>query len=358
MTRQRVARVPSMKRPPAPSSALGRRPLAATSRIPRGAHSGHELSQIRVQASAPRQMQARLAIGPPGDAFEAEAERVARQVTQAPESTPASRVGRAAAGTSATGAPLVQLQATGGRAGREAPSVAHEAVVAPGRALDSGTRAFMEPRFGHDFRQVRVHTDTSADGAAAAVGARAFTVGRDIVFRAGEYAPATPAGRQLLAHELTHVVQQSSAENSPALQRQEEDPPRLPDVPGLVNALSDDIGANLFTYGHHFYRVATLYPDQPDLLEETFGRYALGANVLETGFAFLGADVGTAQALALGTGITFKGVNFLRTGELTIDYQFDLGRDVKLEAAVDLGVSEDFSKVKKVDAGLSVVGHF
>jgi hypothetical protein len=303
-------------------------------------------------------MQARLAVGAPGDAFEAEAERVARQVTGASESTAASPVGRQAAGTPVPGAPLVQLQATGAGTGSEAPSVAREAVASPGRPLDSRTRAFMEPRFGHDFRQVRVHSDRGADGAAAAVGARAFTVGRDIVFRAGEFSPATPAGRHLLAHELTHVIQQSSAEGGPALQRQEEDPPTLPDVPGLVNALSDDIGANLFTYGHHFYRVATLYPDQPDLLEETFGRYALGANVLETGFAFLGADVGTAQALALGTGITFKGVNFLRTGELTIDYQFDLGRDVKLEAAVDLGVSEDFSQVKKADAGLSVVGHF
>ena len=65
----------------------------------------------------------------------------------------------------------------------------------------------MEPRFGHDFGSVRVHDDTRADAASAAVGARAFTVGTDIVFRRGEFVPHTQAGRTLLAHELAHVAQ-------------------------------------------------------------------------------------------------------------------------------------------------------
>jgi hypothetical protein len=219
----------------------------------------------------------------------------------------------------------------------------------------------MEPRFGHDFSQVRIHTDARADAAAAAVGAVAFTAGRDIVFRSGEYAPETREGSHLLAHELTHVVQQATVPGVPAIQRQtpEPEPPRSPDFRGLSLALEDDIGLNLFNYGHHFYRIASLYPDQPDLLEQAFGRYALGANVLETGFQFFGASEGTAEGLALGTGITFKGVSFLTSGELVIDYQFDLGRGVKLEAALDLAVDpEDFSNVRRVDTGLSVVGHF
>ena len=80
-----------------------------------------------------------------------------------------------------------------------------------GQPLDRATRALLEPRFGHDFGQVRVHTDAAADLAARDLGARAFTSGRDIVFARDQYAPRTPAGRRLLAHELSHVVQQRSA---------------------------------------------------------------------------------------------------------------------------------------------------
>jgi hypothetical protein len=80
-----------------------------------------------------------------------------------------------------------------------------------GRPLDANTRAFMEPRFGYDFGRVRVHTGGRAAGSAQAVHARAYTVGRDIVFDKNQYAPETIRGRQLLAHELTHVVQQGAA---------------------------------------------------------------------------------------------------------------------------------------------------
>ncbi len=81
-----------------------------------------------------------------------------------------------------------------------------------GRPLDPGARAFMESRFSRDFSQVRVHTDASAEASARALHADAYTVGHDIVFGAGRYAPQTPSGRRLIAHELTHVVQQSGAE--------------------------------------------------------------------------------------------------------------------------------------------------
>lgn len=80
--------------------------------------------------------------------------------------------------------------------------------VGGGRPLTREQRTYFEPRFGADFGQVRLHTDGSADSAARAVGALAYTRGYDIVFRKGEYRPESSAGRRLLAHELTHVVQQ------------------------------------------------------------------------------------------------------------------------------------------------------
>ncbi|TVR78168.1 MAG: DUF4157 domain-containing protein [Rhodospirillales bacterium] len=89
------------------------------------------------------------------------------------------------------------------------PAIVHDVLRAPGQPLDADTRAFFEPRFGHDFSRVRVHTDARAAGSARAVNARAYTVGSDIVFTQGAFAPGSRAGRQLLAHELAHVVQQA-----------------------------------------------------------------------------------------------------------------------------------------------------
>jgi hypothetical protein len=98
-----------------------------------------------------------------------------------------------------------------------APPIVHEVLRSPGQPLDVETRAFMEPRFGHDFSQVRVHTDAHAAESAHMVNALAFTVGRDVVFGAGQYAPKTMAGKRLVAHELTHVAQQAGRD--PNLQR-------------------------------------------------------------------------------------------------------------------------------------------
>ncbi len=90
------------------------------------------------------------------------------------------------------------------------PSV-HEVLRSPGRPLDPATRAFMESRFGHDFSQVRVHTDARAVESARAVNALAYTVGREVVFGAGRFRPWTSEGSELLAHELTHVLQQGGS---------------------------------------------------------------------------------------------------------------------------------------------------
>jgi hypothetical protein len=92
----------------------------------------------------------------------------------------------------------------------EIPPIVHEVLRSPGQPLDAATRAFMEPRFGYDFSRVRVHTDTQAAESARAVNALAYTVGRDVVFGVGQYAPLTSQGQMLLAHELTHTIQQRS----------------------------------------------------------------------------------------------------------------------------------------------------
>jgi hypothetical protein len=95
------------------------------------------------------------------------------------------------------------------------PPVVHEVLAGAGQPLDPAARSFMEPRFGQDFSGVRVHTDARAAESAHAVGALAYTVGRHVVFGAGQYAPGSSAGRLLLAHELAHVVQQGQGAGTP-----------------------------------------------------------------------------------------------------------------------------------------------
>jgi outer membrane protein OmpA-like peptidoglycan-associated protein len=88
------------------------------------------------------------------------------------------------------------------------PAAVDEVSSAPGQELPVAVRQLMEPRFGHDFRDVRVHTDAAAARAARAVSARAYTLGRDVVFGDGQFGPDSAAGQRLIAHELAHVIQQ------------------------------------------------------------------------------------------------------------------------------------------------------
>jgi len=91
------------------------------------------------------------------------------------------------------------------------PSVVHNALRTPGQPLDEGTRSFMEPRLGHDFSHVRVHTDEQAAESARAVNALAYTVGSHVFLDRRHYEPNTNSGLRLMAHELAHVVQQHDA---------------------------------------------------------------------------------------------------------------------------------------------------
>lgn len=112
---------------------------------------------------------------------------------------------------------LMHLQRAAGNAsvnsllGEDEPSPVREVVGGGGgEPLDAGTRAMMETHLGSDFGDVRVHTDSAASDSARAVNAQAYTVGNDVVFQSGRYDPHSSAGQHMLAHELTHVVQQRS----------------------------------------------------------------------------------------------------------------------------------------------------
>jgi hypothetical protein len=91
------------------------------------------------------------------------------------------------------------------------PSIVREVLSSPGRPLDAGTRSFMEPRFGHDFSRVRVHTDEEAAASARSVNALAYTVNQHVVFGPEQYHPQTAPGQRLIAHELAHTLQQRNA---------------------------------------------------------------------------------------------------------------------------------------------------
>lgn len=104
----------------------------------------------------------------------------------------------------------LQRSSLGSQTPSQVPPIVHDVLNSPGQPLDRSTRAFMEPRFGHDFSGVRVHTGQRADESARAVDASAYTVGQNIVFTTPMFRPAEPGGRRLLAHELTHVVQQGN----------------------------------------------------------------------------------------------------------------------------------------------------
>jgi hypothetical protein len=111
---------------------------------------------------------------------------------------------------------VLQRSSAGRGTERSALAWVRPALESPGQPLDRETRTFMESRFEHDFSNVRVHTGARAAESARALHANAWALGRDLVFTNGAYAPNTPAGRHLLAHELAHVVQQEhSAEPAP-----------------------------------------------------------------------------------------------------------------------------------------------
>ncbi|HEV7240375.1 MAG TPA: DUF4157 domain-containing protein [Thermoanaerobaculia bacterium] len=167
-----------------------------------GPHFAHDFTRVPVQNN----IQAKLKVNTPGDSYEQEADRVAHELSE--ESC--------ACGGKCSSCSTKRVQRKSGAPTAESADV-DPILNGPGHALDSHTRSFMEPYFGHDFSRVRVHSDPTAAASADSLGARAYTVGHHLVFGPGEYRPRSAEGQRLLAHELTHVMQQSAA--GPMIQR-------------------------------------------------------------------------------------------------------------------------------------------
>ncbi|HUI83247.1 MAG TPA: DUF4157 domain-containing protein [Candidatus Binatia bacterium] len=176
-----------------------------------------------------KQVSGSLRVGHPNDHFEREADGVASRImgseggkrdwsVSSMTATPALQRKCECGGSGQCAGckeqDTLRRKATGPAGAQSVPPAAQEALQSPGHPLDKRARDFFEPRFGCDFSGVRVHADSVAADAAEAVNSAAYTVGHDIVFGSGRYNSTSTAGRELLAHELTHVVQQSRASHS------------------------------------------------------------------------------------------------------------------------------------------------
>jgi hypothetical protein len=194
--------------------------------------SANDISQISMHAKAPITIQPKLAVNIAGDIYEQEADHLAEQAMRIPEP----QLQRACA--CGGGCPRCQTKqldrepehlqtkhvGSSDSGQTAAPPIVHEVLSSPGQPLDTATRCLMEPRFLHDFSRVRVHAHAKAAESAEAVNARAYTVGQDVVFGEGQYAPGTAEGKKLLSHELAHVVQQGKDGASPTTIRRQSDP--------------------------------------------------------------------------------------------------------------------------------------
>jgi peptidoglycan/xylan/chitin deacetylase (PgdA/CDA1 family) len=184
-----------------PATAIAAQPL-----LQRKCAYGNQASRLgadceECQRSWSQDIPAGLAVGASNDPLEQEADRAAAQVLGG--------AGKASVQTSSP--PHLSRVAHGAGATSVAPASVARTLRSSGESLPGASRAFFEPRFGHDFAQVRIHRDSAAADSARDVAAHAYAVGQHVVFARGRYAPDSVAGRALLAHELAHVVQQSGS---------------------------------------------------------------------------------------------------------------------------------------------------
>jgi hypothetical protein len=202
-----------------PKTALHRKPfgsgpLTAPSLLDAETQSFFEARLQRKEPgpAAPASSGPSIPIGAVDDPFEREADQIADRMMRMPMVAAAPTQQPRA---TETGNPL-QRKPASAASQTEAPPIVHEVLRSPGQPLDRSTRDFFEQRFSRDFSGVRIHTDSRAARSALAVNALAYTVGRHISFGQGLYNPRTTSGAALLAHELTHVVQQRALSPSGA----------------------------------------------------------------------------------------------------------------------------------------------
>jgi len=226
------------------------------------------LANAGVQRTFAGVAQRRLAISQPHDTYEQEADRVAEEVMKAPAQTEdvARKISRPVIQRMCTDCEeeelqrqaedeeteeeqLVQGKSESGPTGEvsEEQSARIEDIKSGGESLPSSSLNFFEQRFGHDFSGVRVHADDRAVQSAKAIHAQAYTSGQHIVFGAGHYSPETQSGQRLLAHELTHVVQQTGERR---LMRQEEETAPETDTETSSETSGDAEAAGLILPGY------------------------------------------------------------------------------------------------------------
>jgi hypothetical protein len=188
-----------------PQQTLARATETPSPAAPAAPSAGHNIGEIPIEAATAYEL------SEPGDRLEREADRVAEQVLSTGGAAPPRPPTISPASPSPANITDVARQeanasqeATGGSEGIDA------VLQSDGQPLDGSSRMLLEPRFGHDFGNVRVHTDARAAASAQSLRALAYTVGDNIVFGNGQYTPETDAGKYLIAHELTHVMQQQT----------------------------------------------------------------------------------------------------------------------------------------------------
>ncbi len=245
----------------------------------------------RLSRTAPH-LQRKLEIGAVNDPLETEADRAADHVMRMSPPPPARSNGASALQRKCAGCEeeekKVQKKSAGpAETGIEAPESVRQALRSTGHPLDASARTFMEPRFGRDLSHVRVHTGPQAEESARDVQARAYTVGQDMVFARGQYNPSSSEGRHLLAHELSHTVQQSggSAGGRASAVRRE---PAAPEPAAAPAPAACETGDPVFTPGDTFrFSINTdNWKDGADAgLLDTLQTYPPGSNFLIDGFA-------------------------------------------------------------------------
>ncbi|MDZ8091406.1 MAG: DUF4157 domain-containing protein [Nostoc sp. DedQUE05] len=216
--------IPLLQREELPEEELQMKPLGTSSQIMNEVKSPskpleHDISRISL-----RRPQTKLTVSQPGDIYEQEADSVAQLVMQR-MSEPVQSIQREALpeeedqlqmkSLADSITPLVQRQGGGRTAATSELETSIQQARGNGQPLADDIKHPMEQAFGADFGSVRVHTDAQSDRLNESIQARAFTTGQDVFFRQGEYSPGSDAGKELLAHELTHVVQQNGSAVQP-----------------------------------------------------------------------------------------------------------------------------------------------
>ena len=240
----------------------------------RASHFNYDFSQV---PPYPRQTvvpQTKLTINQPGDAYEQEADQTAEVVMHMTDLEASvddeEQAKNAPTHNESKGSPVRAAAIPG-----VPPAVDTVVSNGEGQPLDTTTRAFVEPRFGHDFSQVRIHADKQAGESAQTLNALAYTVGQNVVFAPGQYQPATNTGQRLLAHELAHVLQQTG---QPELRAASRLPMNLRSgVPNTIQAKDDaksDPLADILPPG-------TNLQESKSLLLDLFGKDALDRVVAE-----------------------------------------------------------------------------